>query len=325
MGITTNMKVKATRWIAENASSLGLDSIWIGEDIGIGQDTFVLAAATLLQAKGVRVGTGIVPITVHNISTLARAALTLQELGEGRFAFGIGIGGMQDLEKLEIKLTKPVTVLEDAIKTLRQLWSGEAVTFENELFQLQDYSLRIIDPVRTPIFLGVRGPQMLRLAGRTADGVILSGPFDYLRSALKIVNEEALKAGRRPEVVEKVIWLPTIPTFKGGSEDLAKKVVAIVVADMPESVLNMLAVEKEKIDLLRAAISAGGPDGGIPFVDQELMDMFAISGDKEHIVDLFDDLGRMGATEVILGPPFSGDWREATREIFKEILTRRRS
>lgn len=325
MGITTNMKVKATRWIAKNASSLGLDSIWIGEDIGIGQDTFVLAAATLIQAKGVRVGTGIVPITVHNISTLARAALTLQELGEGRFAFGIGIGGMQDLEKLAIKLTKPVTVLEDAIKTLRQLWSGEIVTFENELFQLQDYRLGLIDPIHTPIILGVRGPQMLKLSGRIADGVILSGPFDYLRSAIKIVNDEARKAGRKPEAVEKVIWLPTIPTFKGGSEELAKRVVAIVVADMPESVLNMLSIEKEKIDLLRAAISAGGPDWGIPFVDQELMDMFAISGDKEHIVDLFDELGRMGATEVILGPPFSGDWREATREIFEEILARRKS
>ncbi|MHA2323194.1 MAG: LLM class flavin-dependent oxidoreductase, partial [Candidatus Thorarchaeota archaeon] len=325
MGITTNMKVAATRWIAENASSLGLDSIWIGEDIGIGQDAFVLASATLTQAKGVRVGTGIVPITVHNISTLARAALTLQELGEGRFAFGIGIGGMLDLEKLAIKLTRPVTVLDDAIRTLRQLWSGEVVTFENELFQLKDYSLGLKNPVRTPIFLGVRGPQMLKLSGRLANGVILSGPFDYLRSAIKMVNDEARKAGRKPDAVEKVIWLPTIPTFKGGSEELAKKVVAIVVADMPEPVLNMLSIEKEKIDKLRAAISTGGPDGGIPFVDQELLDMFAISGDKEHIVDLFDELGRMGATEVILGPPFSGDWREASKEIFEEILARRRS
>jgi 5,10-methylenetetrahydromethanopterin reductase len=232
---------------------------------------------------------------------------------------------MLDLEKLAIKLTRPVTVLDDAIRTLRQLWSGEVVTFENELFQLKDYSLGIKDSVHIPIFLGVRGPQMLKLSGRLADGVILSGPFDYLRSAIKMVNDEALKAGRKPDAVEKVIWLPTIPTFKGGSEELAKKVVAIVVGDMPEPVLNMLSIEKEKIDQLRAAISTGGPDGGIPFVDQELLDMFAISGDKEHIVNLFDELGRMGATEVILGPPFSGDWREATREIFEEILARRKS
>ena len=96
VGITTNMKSTATSWIAENAAYLGADGIWIGEDIDIGQDIFVLTAATLLQSEKVRVGIGITPMTIHNISTLARAGLTLQEIGQGRFVFGTGIGGMQD-------------------------------------------------------------------------------------------------------------------------------------------------------------------------------------------------------------------------------------
>ena len=107
IGITTHMGVKDTGWIAQNSDSLGARSIWIGEDIALGQETFVLTAATLLQSKKVRVGTGIIPVTVHNISTLARAGVTLDEMGAGRFAFGLGIGGTQDLEKHGIHIKKP--------------------------------------------------------------------------------------------------------------------------------------------------------------------------------------------------------------------------
>ncbi|MFW9816616.1 MAG: LLM class flavin-dependent oxidoreductase, partial [Candidatus Thorarchaeota archaeon] len=109
IGITTHMGVSATDWIAKNADSLGARSVWIGEDIALGQETFVLTANTLLQTKSVRVGTGIIPVTVHNIATLARVGFTLAELGNGRFAYGLGIGGMQDLERHGIKIRKPVT------------------------------------------------------------------------------------------------------------------------------------------------------------------------------------------------------------------------
>lgn len=323
VGITTNMKSTATSWIAENAAYLGADGIWIGEDIDIGQDIFVLTAATLLQSEKVRVGIGITPMTIHNISTLARAGLTLQEIGQGRFVFGTGVGGMQDLQRMGIMVKKPVTALRLAIGVLRELWAGKTVSVENELFKLDEYSLRIKGEASTPIFLGVRGPQMLKLAGQLADGVILSGPLDYLKIAGEIVDKSAVAAGRHPNSVEKVAWLPTIPTFKGGEEKLAKKVVSIVVADTPDPVLDMLSIDRARIDRLRTAVAESGPSGGIPHVDQEIMDMFAISGNCEQMVDRFDALGEIGMTEVVLGPPFSGDWRGAMSAIFQEIQTRR--
>jgi len=161
VGLTTNMKASATGWVARNAAELGADGIWIGEDIGLGQDIFVLAAATLLQSKGIRVGTGIIPVALHNITTLARAAVTLQEIGEGRFVFGVGMGGIQDLQRMDVKVKKPVTALREGVDVLRRLWQAESVTRNAEVLQLQDYSLRLKKPIEIPIFLGVRGPQML--------------------------------------------------------------------------------------------------------------------------------------------------------------------
>ncbi|MFW9910395.1 MAG: LLM class flavin-dependent oxidoreductase [Candidatus Thorarchaeota archaeon] len=323
VGITTNMKHSATSWIAQHADDLGVNSIWIGEDIGIGQEVFVLAASTLLNSSNVRVATGIVPMSVHNIATLARAALSLQEIAKGRFILGTGVGGLQDLKKLGINLKRPVTTLRQTIDVLRSLWAGEEVTASNELFQLNRYQLRIPEKIIIPIFLGVRGPQMLRLSGEAADGVILSGPPDYLRYAVKEIDQAAESVGRKRQDIEKVAWLPTIPTFKGGKEKLAKKVVAIVVADMPQQVLDMLSVNQEMIALLKKAVAKNGPDAGIPYVDTEMIDTFAISGSLNHMVDMFEQIVGSGITEVVLGPPFSGDWRGAMIDIFNEIMARR--
>ena len=323
VGITTSMNVSATSWIGENADSLGIDGIWVGEDIGIGQETSILSADLLSKTRDVRVGTGIVPITIHNIATIARAALTLQEIGNGRYVQGVGVGGIQDLVKQGKQLTKPVTELRKATQILKQLFKTESVTIQTELMTLREFSLRINEPVNVPIFYGVRGPQMLKLAGKVADGVILSGPIDYIRYAIEVVNEAASNAGRSSGEVEKVVWLPTIPTFKGDSEKLAKRVVALVVADTPRQVLDLLDIDTERADKIRKAVAESGPKEGVEFVNQHFMDTFAISGTCDEMVDKFELIHDLGATEVVLGPPFSGEWREAMTEIFQEIHLRR--
>ncbi len=325
IGITTNMGESATGWIAQNADSLGARSIWIGEDIALGQETFVLTANTLMQTKNVRVGTGIIPVPVHNIATLARVGLALSEIGEGRFAFGFGIGGLQDLERHGINIRKPVTELRKTVQTLTRLWEGETVDSESEMFSLKNFGLGQANPLKIPIFLGVRGPQMLKLTGKIADGVILSGPFDYLRNAITMVDDAAEEVGKERSSVEKVVWVPTIPTFKGTQERIAKQVVALVIADTPSSVIDMLSVDRERVEKIRETVAASSPKEGAEYVDNELLDVFSISGTREHMVDRFEQLAKIGANEVVIGPPFSGDWREATTEIFEEVNSRRDS
>jgi 5,10-methylenetetrahydromethanopterin reductase len=323
VGITTSMSVGPTNWIGENAETLGIEGIWVGEDIGIGQETSILSAELLSRTKNVRVGTGIIPITVHNLSTIARGALTLHEIGNGRYVLGIGIGGMQDLIKHGIHLDRPVTELRKSTQVLRQLFQTESVTIQTELVNLRDFSLNIDESAHIPIFYGVRGPQMLRLAGNVADGVILSGPIDYIKYAIEVIDKAASTVGRKAEDVEKVVWLPTIPTFEGGSDKLAKSVVAIVVADTPKQVLDLLDIDRERTDKIRKAVAESGPKEGAQFVDQSLIDTFAISGSCEHMVDRFELIHNLGATELVLGPPFSGNWRDAMTDIFQEIRLRR--
>lgn len=319
------MELSATNWIGQNADSLGVEGIWVGEDIGLGQETSILTASLLENTRKARVGTGIIPISVHNLSTIARTALTLQELGNGRFVLGIGLGGIQDLQRLGKQVEKPVSALRDTTIALKRLFNSESVTMESEVFSFAGYSLRLSHPVDIPVFFGVRGPQMLKLAGNIADGVILSGPQEYLTYAIDTVDKAAITREKGMKGIEKVVWLPTIPTFRGGSEKLARQVVALVVADTPEQVLDLLDIDREQAVKIREIVAASGPKAGAELVDEEFIDTFAISGTKEHMVDRFEEIHRLGATELVLGPPFSGEWRQAMTDVFEEIYRRRKA
>jgi len=318
------MKSSAATWIAENAKQLGADGIWIGEDIDRGQDIFVLTTATAMRATGIEIGTGIVPIATHNLLRLARAASTLQDLSGGRFLLGLGLGGMQDLHDKGLALKKPVTLMRQTIESLRQLWSGAPVTVENELFHFKERVLEQRVGLQVPIFLGVRGAQMLNLAGEMADGVILSGPFGYIERAIETVNTAARNANRAT-IPRKVVWLPIVPTFDGANQEFARRVVALVVADTPETILMNLSISQEKLGRVKNAVAESGPTEGARYVDSEIQSIFSISGGREEIVDSFDRLGKSGADELVLGPPFSGEWRTAVADIMGEVASRRRS
>jgi 5,10-methylenetetrahydromethanopterin reductase len=312
------MSVETTDWIARNAESLGADGIWIGEDIGAGHDIFVLAASVLLRSSEVRVGTGIVPISTHNLTTIARSSLTLHEVGSGRFALGIGIGGIQDLQSAGLQVRKPVTEMRNATELLRSLWRGEAASMKTELTEVKGYSLRLSEGITIPVFFGVRGPQMLDLAGRVSDGVILSAPFEYIERAIDIVKTAAADMKRNPAEIDVVVWIPTIPTFRGIKKKVARRIVALVVADTPESVVSMLSVDHERLAKIKARVASAGLKAGAEFVDDDVLDAFSISGSRQHMVDQFNALASLGVNEVVLGPPYAGEWKSSLAEVIRE-------
>ncbi len=165
---------------------------------------------------------------------------------------------------------------------------------------------------------------MLRLAGQIADGVILSGPIGYLRYAIDIINNEAEKSGRDSNSIEKVVWVPTIPTFKGLDVATAKRVIALVVADTPDQIINLTDVDMQQVELIRKSVRNGGPSQGAAHVTEEIMDIFSVTGNSVHMADQFEAMVKTGATEIVIGPPFSGDWRAAVTEILHEIALRKR-
>lgn len=316
LGVTSRAPLSLILRIASAAEGSGLYGVWIGEDIGRGGDVFLQASVTMLNAPTKKVGIGITSPRVRNISTIARAAATLREIGPVRFRLGLGVGGLQDLARLGLTTEEPVAMLRDAVDALRRIWAGETLTLKGETFDLRQFLARYRPGFSIPLYLGVRGPSLLRLAGRIADGVILSGPLAYLKKALEIVRTEATRRGSGSSL-RTVIWLPTLVIRRRNDRELAKVVAATVIADTPPSVLEMADISEDAVESLRKIARERSYEAAAEHVTNELLDSFTISGDARHISQVFQSLVELGADEIVFGPPYGRPLISSIREVVK--------
>lgn len=100
---------------------------------------------------------------------------TLEEVSGGRSILGLGTSNRQWMEEqLGIPFDRPMERLEEAVDVLRGAVAGQAVVYRGRAFRV-DARLAFTPPrPRPPVVLGAKGPRMLDLAGRLADGVLLS-------------------------------------------------------------------------------------------------------------------------------------------------------
>ncbi len=288
--------------------------IWVGEDIGRIGDVFVQASVASLNAPTKKIGIGITSPLVRNISTIARAAAALRELDPTMFRLGLGVGGLHDLQKLGIRLRNPASTLTDATQALREIWAGKVLTFKAQSLVLDRFQARYQPESNIPIYLGVRGPRLLQLAGRIADGVILSGPLPYLEEVVSIIRNELTRHGRARNF-SIVIWLPTLIVHNIRDQELAKLVAATVIADAPKAVIDMADISDLAIEHVQTAAKNGGYQAAAKLVSAELLDIFTVSGNADHIVDVFESLAKLGADEVVFGPPYGSSIDNSINEV----------
>jgi len=309
LGITSGMQLKQILRLSELAQKLGLKYVWLGEDISGHHDVFTVASYILLKHSNLNVGIGITSPLIRNITTLARASVSLAQIGgDKRFRLGLGIGGLQDLKNLGITVKNPVSLMHNATTLLRRIWKGETVSFQAGAgFTLQRYHPSYRLSYQIPIFFGVRGPKLLMLAGEIADGVILSGPKTYLMKAASLVRTSLQKRPEASRDFPFVVWVPTILTEKPGDLKLVKRIVAFVLADTPKKVLEMAELNLNEIEKIKLAFRNEGISKASRMVTEGLIEEIAIHGNPTQICEAFKQLEKLGVQEVVFGPPYGSN------------------
>ena len=81
---------------------------------------------------------------------------------------------------------------------MRKLWAGEPVHIDGEFVRLAGARMAFKPSAPIPIYIAAIGPDMLRLAGRIGDGVVLSAGLstDSVRQSIAISAEGAAREGR---------------------------------------------------------------------------------------------------------------------------------
>lgn len=100
-------------------------------------------------------------------SVLARQVATLDHASGGRFELGIGWGSVpQELAPYGFETPAArdrVTRLGESLAIMKALWTGEAVDFDGEFFQLRGARQRPATTRAIPITIGGTGPRTLEL------------------------------------------------------------------------------------------------------------------------------------------------------------------
>ncbi|GBE57030.1 MAG TPA: LLM class flavin-dependent oxidoreductase [Euryarchaeota archaeon] len=260
LGLVTAMTIRKSIALAKAAEDVGYHRIWAGEDI-FHREIFTYLSVLALNTKSIGLGTGITSTYVRNLPVLANSSKALSELSSDRFILGLGVGGLPEVEKLTGARPKNV------VKTL------------------EETALLLKEKRGIKIYMGVRGPRMLELAGRVADGVILSGPRGYIEKAIEIVD--GASNGRR---VEKVLWNAF---YLGENPRLVSKITSVMMESMPT--------------FARRYMDPAGAE-----------DELCITGSLEHVKEEITGYEKQGIDELVIGPPYG----ENPIEVIKEMEVR---
>jgi len=201
------------REAAREGERLGFESLWT--PAGGVPEPFRKCAAWL-EDTSLRTGISVVPAP-HAWTPLSLATLTatLAQLSSGRFVLGLGTGGYGPGFWESVGLSdRPIAVMREYVTQTRGLLAGERVTTgemlggEGRLGWPRSASLGIEGPVAAPVYLAALGPQMLRLAGQTADGALLNWATPARIAASRtLIDEGAARAGRELGSVPMTMYI----------------------------------------------------------------------------------------------------------------------
>ena len=218
------------RELASASETAGFDSFWVSDHLfgGAGfPDRDCLEAWTLLAALSrdtgtIRLGCLVTAAQYRNPALLAKIVASVDQLSGGRVDFGIGAGWkVNEYAAYGYEFAEPgtrVTQMIEAIEICRRLWTEERATFRGKHYKIED-AVCAPKPVQrpyTPIWIGGKGPRVIRTAARLADGFDIGrrGPggapltADEMRALIAEVNAACAAVGRtRPLLLSH--WSPT--------------------------------------------------------------------------------------------------------------------
>ena len=194
--------------LARESEKAGLESFWVSDHFVGGDgvpDRDCLEAWTLLAAlardtKTVRLGCLVTAAQYRNPGLLAKIVAGVDHMSGGRIEFGIGAGWKENEYKAYgYEFANPgarVTQMNEAIQICRLLWTEERATFTGKHYRVEDAVCAPKPRQRPhpPIWIGGRGPRVMRSAARYADGFDISrrsadaDPMDA--DAIRAVNAE---------------------------------------------------------------------------------------------------------------------------------------
>jgi F420-dependent oxidoreductase-like protein len=302
------------------ADSLGYDSAYTTHIAG--RDSLTLLMAYASVSERLRLGTGVVPIFSRTPPAMAQTAATIDEFSSGRMVLGLGVSHKVTVENwYGTTITKPVTQMREYVSIVRAILGGEDPP-EGEFFRTNFHFMGHEPRAELPIYVAALSPNMLRLAGEIADGVLLwlCNP-EYIRDVVvPAVSEGRTAAGRDMDGFDVVAAVPVGLTDDPESARAAMRQDLIPYASLP-FYREMLKRSGFDADLagFDAAMTAGDVEGAKAALSDGLLDSLAGIGTDEQVRETVERYRSAGATSPCIGGVPRTDFNAALEAVAQLI------
>ncbi len=263
INIIPEMPVSEILELIQAAEEIGYTHCLLADE-GITPDVYVTLGAAAKLSTRIILGPVTNGYTRHPAVT-AVATATLNELSNGRAILVLVAGGSIVLDTFKLPRETPLTVVRESMEICRKLWSGEITNYEGRKFSLQNAKLEKAHTIQ--IWIAGRGKQILELAGKAADGVLLMVKSD-IGPAIEIINQFENKPAR--------IYMDRIAYNDQMIED-ATRLFPYVLKDTPERQLSGFLNETEILNLTNA-LHDGGVEAVAKLITPDMIKRYKVAG-----------------------------------------------
>jgi len=280
----------------------GYTDAWSSEVAGA--DAFTPLALAATWEPALRLGTAIVPVFTRGPALIAMSAATLAGLAPGRFVLGLGASSpaiVQDWNGLAFD--EPVRRTRDVLRFVRAALAGERVDGRFDTFEIKRFKLENAPAAPPPVLLAALRPQMLRLAGREADGAILNwlASSDVERCVDAIGNPDA-------DVVARVFVCPTDDAEY--ARNVGRWLIASYLTVPAYAAFHQWLGRGETLREMNEKWAAGDRAGAAAAVPDDVIDALVLHGTPESCraqVCAYADAGVRTPVLAVLPVPEFGD------------------
>lgn len=282
--------------VGTRADEKGLGEVFTVEH-GFYNDTVTMAMAIASRTERITVGTGIANIYLRHPYALACSAMAMDQITNGRFVLGIGVGHPHLAKALDVPWHPPVQALRETTEKVREAFrdapTGPAA---GRTFMA---SGRMI-----PVHWAGVGEKTVRGAVNHAEGLML-----YLCSAGRLktifqsVADEAEKAGRDPATLDVSLLIPTFYDSDIATARAAARDFLILYCGMPA--YGRMFRQSDfgaEMDAIDERLAASDRTGAMQAISDDMLDEVCLVGDTARITKRLQALESLGLQHALIAP-----------------------
>ena len=304
--------------LAKLAEKLGYDGVWVGDSHIIWREMYVLLGAIASQTKRVKLGSGVTHPLVRHLSLTASSFVSLSELSGSRMRIGIGIGASGPINVGVKRAARKE--LGEAVAHLKALMQGEPVNLDGK-----EMRLMFADHANVPVLMAASTSGTRDLAAAVADGVIHGGREDLLKDWVTTFRESVGQAGRKPDSVPIVSWVPCCVSTD--AKEAKESVKPHIARSGWTSFLKMVSEGKPVAEEDRLAAERISREYDFShhmsrehshLVPERWVDLFSAAGNPEQVRKRIDQIIACGIDVVAIVP--YGDKESIIKLFAKKII-----